>query len=194
MSTAVARLARMAEKPSNLIVLAALGVASGMVSAAVGIERPLDGLQPLATLFGLHASLLPVGCIFAVAMAIGLWQAVHRASAVIAALVATLYGWSGAIHIAIRLQRNVGDDAHLVAAGLVAGAFGAGLVLAAFAVFVPAMRRTGAWMCVCGVGAAAGLVFYFGERGFIDKRALFLIWQTAVATTLGLLLDRDAEK
>lgn len=184
----------MARKASNLVVLAALGLASGVTSAAVGIDRPLDGLGPIATLFGLHASLLPVGCIFAVAMAIGLWQAVHRTEAMVAAAMATLYGWSGAIHIAIRLQRNIGDDAHLLAAGLAAGAFGAGMVLAAFAVFVPGMRRARAWICVCAVGAAAGLLFYLGERGIIDKRALFVGWQPAVAATLGLLLDRDTQR
>ena len=39
-------------------------------------------------------------------------------------VVTTIYAWSAAIHTAIRLQRNTGDDAHLIAASLCAGAVG----------------------------------------------------------------------
>ena len=184
----------MASKPANTVMFAALGLVSGIACAIVGIDRPLQGLQPLAAPFALHPSLLPVGLIFAAAMAIGLGRATSRITAAVVAAIATLYGWSGAVHIAIRLQRNIGDDAHLLAAGLAAGAFGAGMVFAAFAAFVPGRGRPRAWICVCSVGAAAGLLFYLGERGIIDKRALFVGWQLAVAATLGLLLDRDAQR
>jgi hypothetical protein len=124
-------------------------------------------------------------------MAVGAWRGLGRGSAVLVVALATLYGWSGAIHIAIRLQRNLGDDVHLIAAGLAAGAFGAGLVGAAFAMFVPALRQPRAWATVCLVGAVAGLLFYAGERGVIDKGALYIVWQTAVAAMIGWRLDRD---
>lgn len=178
---------------SNARVFAVLGLASGIASAWLGLAQPLDVLQPVAAVFGLHPSLLPVGCAFALAMGIGAWSALRRGAAVLAAVLATLYGWSGAVHIAIRLQRNVGDDMHLLAAGLAAGAFGAGLVAVAFALFVPGLRRVRTFAAVCAVGALAGLLFYAGERGFIDRRALFIVWQSAVAAAIGLGLDRHRQ-
>jgi hypothetical protein len=176
----------------NALVFAALGLSSGIASAVLDITQPRDALQPLATVFGLHPSLLPVGCAFALAMAVGAWYALRHVPAIVTIGLATLYGWSGAVHIAIRLQRNVGDDAHLLAAGLAAGAFGAGVVMGALAMFVPGLRTLRRLGVVCAVGAAAGVLFYAGERGFMDRRALFVVWQWTVAATIGLALDRAA--
>ena len=174
----------------HALIFAALGLASGIVSAMLDVTRPLDPLQPVAAVFWLHPSLLPVGCAFALAMAVGAWTALRRWPAVLLVALATLYAWSGAVHIAIRLQRNAGDDAHLLAAGLGAGAFGAGVVAAAFAVFAPALRALRPLALICFVGAAAGLLFWAGERGLIDRRALFVIWQWTVAAAIGLGLDQ----
>lgn len=176
----------------NAIVFAALGLASGIASALLDVTRPLDALQPVAAVFAMHPSLLPVGCAFALAMGVAAWMLLHRAVASVVVGLATLYAWSGAVHLAIRLQRNVGDDAHLLAAGLVAGAFGAGVVVAAFALFVPVVRRLQTIGLVCAVGAAAGLLFYASERGFVDRRVLFVVWQCAVAAAIGFSLDRAA--
>lgn len=170
---------------NTVVVFAGLGLASGLASAAIGIEHPRDGLQTIANLFGMHASLLPVGLCFAAAMALAAWLAVLQMRAPVIVWLATLYGWSGAVHIAIRLQRNVGDDAHLLAACLAAGAFGAAAVHSGFAASVPELRAWRKLGAVCVVGAAAGLVFFAGERGVIDKRALFIVWQTAVAFMIG---------
>ena len=176
---------------SHALSFAGLGFASGVCSALVGIERPLDGLQPVADVFALHASLLPVGAIFACALGAASWIALRRPAPAVAVALATLYGWSGAIHTAIRLQRNAGDVAHLLAAGLAAGAIGAAVVAAAFAAFAPSLRRWRAWGAVCLAGAAAGLLFTVSERGYIDRGALFIVWQAVVAAAIGLQLDRD---
>lgn len=179
---------------SNVLVLAALGLASGLCSALVGIDRALDGWRPVAALFGMHPGLLPVGCFFALAMALGATWAHRGALAAGAIGIATLYAWSGAVHIAIRLQRNVGDDAHLIAAGLGAGAFGAAVVAAAFAMFTPALRTLQSVAFVAAVGAIAGLLFSAGERGFVDRWVLFVVWQLAVAAAIGWRLDRAARR
>jgi hypothetical protein len=176
----------------NAMIFAALGLASGIASALMDVTRPLDAWQPVAAVFGMHPSLLPVGCAFALAMGVAAWMILRRPLASVVVALATLYAWSGAVHVAIRLQRNIGDDAHLLAAGLVAGAFGAAGTAAAFAVFAPGMRRLGGIALVCAVGAVAGLLFYAGERGFVDRRALFLVWQCAVAAAVGFVLDRAA--
>jgi hypothetical protein len=180
----------MRSSSSIVLVFLALGAVSGIASALIGIEHSLDTLQPIATVFGLHPSLLPVGACFAVAMALAAVWALRSGTGALLALLASLYGWSGAVHIAIRLQRNLGDDAHLLAASLAAGAFGAGLVHLGFATVVRDMRRARAVFATCAVGASAGLLFFAGERGLIDKRVLFLVWQPAVATTLGMAVAR----
>jgi hypothetical protein len=44
----------------------------------------------------------------------------------------------------------------------------------------------------CAVGAAAGLLFYLGDRNIIDARVLFIVWQPAVAFCIGLGLGAQA--
>ena len=171
-------------------VFAVLGALSGLASAMIGIERPLEGLQPVASVFGMHPSLLPVGVCFALAMGMAAFVALRTLWPLLPVMLATLYGWSGAVHIAIRLQRNIGDEAHLLAASLAAGAFGAGLVFVGFAIAAPQLRQWRGLAITSGVGALAGLLFAAGERGLVHKQALFLIWQPAVALTIGALLAR----
>jgi hypothetical protein len=45
----------------------------------------------------------------------------------------------------------------------------------------------------CVVGAIAGLLFYLGERKYLDERLLFFIWQPAVAFAIGLGLPRQGK-
>jgi hypothetical protein len=90
------------------------------------------------------------------------------------------------VHIAIRAQRHVGDTEHLLAASLAAGAFGAGLTHLGASLALPQLRRWRALAITIAVGAVAALLFYLGERGLIDKRVLFVVWQPAVAFAIGL--------
>jgi hypothetical protein len=169
--------------------LGALGLISGIVSAMWGMEiSGLEWLQPVASLFGLAPDVLPIGVYFGLAIALGIWSYTGRLIAIPILLVTTMYAWSAAIQVAIRLQRNAGDDPHLIAASLGAGAVGAGLTHLGCAIIAPSLRRPARIAMTCVVGAAAGMLFYLGERKFVDERLLFLVWQPAVAFTIGTAL------
>ena len=173
--------------------LAVLGLISGLLSGFWGAGLELPVLQPLAALFFLDVGMLPIGFFFGAAMAIGiaLWTRKPWAALVV---VTTLYAWSAALHTAIRLQRNTGDDAHLIAASLCAGAVGAGLTHLGCALFAADLRRP--WWrlpLTCAVGAVVGLLFYLGERKYVDERLLFFVWQPAVAFCIGLGLPRAGQ-
>lgn len=172
--------------------LAALGLASGIVSGIWGPSLEIRALQPLASLFFLDAAMLPVGFFYGTAMAIGIAAWVRTPWAAIV-VVTTIYAWSAALHTAIRLQRNTDSDAYLVAASLCAGAVGAGLTHLGCALFAADLRRP-PWRLAltCVVGAVAGLLFYLGERKYVDERLLFFVWQPAVAFCIGLGLPRQS--
>jgi hypothetical protein len=110
----------------------------------------------------------------------------HKAWAALVVLVVTMYAWSAAIHTAIRLQRNAGDDPHLLLASLCAGAVGAGLTHLGCAFFASGLRQPWRIALSCVIGAAAGLLFFLGERKLVDERLLYLVWQPAVAYFIGL--------
>ena len=77
-------------------------------------------------------------------------------------------------------------------AGLVGGAVGAGLTQLGAAQFALGLRRPRRFAVTCAVGAAAGLLFYLGDRNIIDARLLFIVWQPAVAFCIGLGLASPA--
>lgn len=168
------------------MILGTLGLLSGLVSAWFGYRIEIDWLQPIARLFLLQSGVLPIGVFFGLAMALGLWGIARSPAYATLAFLVTIYAWSGALHIAIRLQRNADDDVHLIAASLAAGAFGAGLTHLGASAGLPALRRVRAVGATCLVGALFGLLFYAGERHWTDPRALFLLWQPAVAFVIGL--------
>jgi hypothetical protein len=175
------------ERPS--ISLAALGLLSGLLSAAAGFTLRIELLDPLAGLFFLSAEMLPIGFLFGAVVAGDIAIRQRRVLAVPVLLVSTMYAWSAAIHTAVRLHRVGGGDAgHVgpVLAGLVAGALGAGLTQLGAAQFAPGLRRPRRLAVTCAVGAAAGLLFYLGDRNIIDARVLFIVWQPAVAFSIGL--------
>jgi hypothetical protein len=172
------------------LALAGLGLISGLLSATVGFDMELAWLRPVGTLFFLDAGPVPIGFFFGVAIALGVWMATANAWALPVVPVVTMYAWSAAIQVAVRLQRNVDDDPHLIAASLAAGAVGAGLTHAGGAVFAPQLRRPVSIAVTCAVGALAGLLFYMGQRKWVDERLLFLVWQPAVAFCIGLGLGR----
>lgn len=167
-----------------------LGLLSGVLSAFIGYGLEVDWLQPIASLFFLKSGVLPVGVFFAAAIGIAVWLVAQRLPIAILALLATLYAWSGALHIAIRLQRNAGDDLHLIAGSLLAGAFGAAFTHLGVSAGMPALRSLRSVLLTSVVGAAMGMLFYIGERKYVDPRALFLLWQPAVAFVIGLAAGR----
>ena len=72
---------------------------------------------------------------------------------------------------------------------------GAGLTHLGCALFARGLRRPMRIAVTCAVGALAGMLFYLGERKFIDERLLYLVWQPAVAFCIGMALagrDREA--
>ena len=183
--TAAEIIGRWRERPD--VTMAGLGVISGAISVGWGMDGPsrLEWLQPVATVFGLAPELLPVGFYFGAAIALGIWMRTGNVWSIPVLLITTMYAWSAAIQVAIRLQRNAGDDPHLIAASLAAGAVGAGLTHAGCAPFAPGLRTPMRIAVTCIVGAAAGMLFYFGERKLIDERWLYVVWQPAVAFCIG---------
>jgi len=177
---------RWGERPSG--VMAGLGLLSGVVSVTWGMSRTsnLDWLQPVAALFGLAPELLPIGLYYGAAIAAGVWLHTRDWRCMPVLLITTMYAWSAAIQVAIRTQRHTGDDPHLITASLAAGAVGAGLTHVGCALFAPGLRRPMRIVVTCVVGAIAGMLFYLGERKIIDEWWLYVIWQPAVAFSIGM--------
>jgi hypothetical protein len=173
--------------------LGALGLLSGFLSAGWGQTYGLEALQPLAIVFLLAPGALPIGFFYGAALGIGMAAWARKPWAAIIILATTMYAWSAAIHTAIRLQRNSGEDAYLVAASLCAGAIGAGLAHLGCALFASELRRPWRIGLTCAAGAAAGMLFFMGERKILDERLLYLIWQPAVAFCIGLGLPRQSQ-
>ena len=138
------------ERPAAI--LAALGLLSGILSATWGQTYDLEALRPVAKLFLLDPGALPIGVFFGVALGLGMAAWAGKAWAGLFVLVTTLYAWSAAVHTAIRLESNTGDDPHLIAASLCAGAVGAGITPGVFS-FSSELRRPWRIAVTCAVGA-----------------------------------------
>lgn len=176
------------------IVMAGLGLLSGILSATIGLNLEPAWLKPVAPLFFLDVGALPVGFFFGAAVALGMWFWNGKAWSVPVLLVTTMYAWSAAIQVAIRTQRHAGDDPHLIAASLGAGAVGAVLTHLGCALFARELRRPARIALTCIVGAVVGMLFYLGERKFIDERLLYVMWQPAVAFCIGAGLAFRADR
>lgn len=174
------------ERPD--ITMAGLGLISGILSATFGQDLEIGLLKPVAPLFFLDVGPMPIGFFFGAAVAFGMWWWTRNPWSVPVLLVTTMYAWSAAIQVAIRLQRNADDAPHLIAASLGAGAVGAGLTHLGCALFSRELRRPMRIAVTCGVGAIAGMLFYLGQRKLIDERLLYLFWQPAVAFCIGMAL------
>lgn len=175
------------------LVMAALGLVSGILSATVGYDFELPWLKPVGAVFFLDAGPVPIGVFFGLAVALSLWIWTGNVWALPVLPVTTMYAWSAAIQVAIRLQRSTDDDPHLIAASLAAGAVGAGLTHLGCAILAPELRRP-RWIAVtCVVGALAGLLLFMGQRKIVDERLLFLVWQPAVALCVGLGVNRNRD-
>jgi hypothetical protein len=173
--------------------LAALGLVSGFLSASWGQAFTLEALKPVAIVFFLDPAMMPIGFFYGAALGVGMAAWTRKPWVWIIVLITTMYAWSAAIHSAVRIQRNSGDDAYLVAASLCAGAVGAGLAHLGCALFAAELRRPWRIALTCAVGAVAGILFYMGERKIIDERLLYLVWQPAVAFCIGLGLPRRSQ-
>src|SRR5262245_17479082 len=167
-----------------------LGLVAGLLSVTICFDQELAWLKPVAVIFFLDAGPVPIGFFFGAAIALGVWMATGKGWALPVVPVVTMYAWSAAIQVAIRLQRTADDDPHLIAASLAAGALGAGITQLGGAIFAPVLRRPASFALTCLVGALAGLLFYMGQRKWVDERLLFLVWQPAVAFCIGLGLGR----
>jgi hypothetical protein len=176
------------------VIMAGLGLVSGLLCATIGFDLELAWLKPVAAIFLLDAGPVPIGLLYGIAIALGVWLTTGSVWALPALVVVTLYAWSAAIQVAIRLQRNADDDPHLLAASLAAGALGAGITHAGCAIFAPELRRPARIALTCLVGAVAGLLLYMGQRKWIDERVLFVVWQPAVALCIGLGLNAGPKR
>jgi hypothetical protein len=168
------------------VVMAGLGLVSGLLSAWwFTLDYQPQFLRPVADLFLLDTGPMPIGVFFALVIAVAMTRWARPSWAAVIGFLVTMYAWSFAVHTAIRLQRNRDDDPHLFAAGLCAGALGAGLTHLGVALFVRELRAPARIALTCAVGAVAGLLLYLGQRKVIDERLLFVIWQPAVAFCIG---------
>jgi hypothetical protein len=166
--------------------MAGLGLISGILSVTWGMNDLSNSwMQPVASLFGLSPELVPIGFFFGTVVALSMWRWTGSRVAVPVMLVVTMYAWSAAIQVAIRTQRHVDDDPHLIAASLGAGAVGAGITHLGCALFAPELRRPMRILTTIVVGAVAGLLLYLSQRKFVDERLLYLVWQPAVAFAIG---------
>jgi hypothetical protein len=169
------------------VILAALGLVSGALSATWGTQAYTGApyLQSIARVFALAPELVPIGAFFATAIAVGMWWFSGRLLAVPVVIVVTMYAWSAAIQVAIRTQRHADDDPHLLAASLGAGAVGAGITHLGCAIFASGLRRPASGAATVIVGALAGLFLYLTQRGHVGESWLYLVWQPAVAGVIG---------
>src|SRR5262245_14669275 len=106
-------------------VLVALGLLSGLLSAAAGFTIRIEQLDPLAGVFFLTSEMLPIGLLFGAVVATGIAVWERRTYAVLVLLVTTMYAWSAAIHTTLQVHKFAGGDAgHLgpLLAGLAGGA------------------------------------------------------------------------
>jgi hypothetical protein len=186
MAMAQTDVASLRDRPAYVV--GGLGLLSGLCSAVFGFELELQWLKPVASVFFLEVGAVPVGLFFSAAMALGMALLTRNLWAFPAIVVTTMYAWSAAIRTAILLQSNASGDFYLVAGSLAAGAVGAGITHLGCAMFAPGLRRPARIVLTCAVGAAAGMLFYLGERSFISPKALYIVWQPAVAFCIGLAM------
>jgi hypothetical protein len=171
------------------LVLASLGLVSGILSAVVGFEVRVDVLDWPGSLFFLSAEMMPIGLFFAAVMAFAIAAWESPAWAPVITFVGTLYAWSAAIQTALFMHKIGGGDASHAGpllGGVCAGFVGAALTHLSVALFAHELFDRTHAARTCLVGTIAGILFYFGSRNLIDARILFLVWQPAVAYAIGL--------
>lgn len=172
------------------LVMGALGFVSGVASGVIGFDFGPEWIKPAASALFIEHSMVPIGLLFAVAVALGMWLVTGKAWAIPVVVVATLYAWSGAIHTAIRLQTNEGGGVRLLLAGMAAGLVGALITHLGCAIIARELRDWRRIALTAGVGALAATLYYVTEREILPVPVLFLVWQPAVAVAIGRALAR----
>ena len=175
------------------ITLGLLGLVSGVLSATVGMDYAPSWLKPIGSIFFLEGSSVPIGAFYGIAVGVGVALWAGRAWAVPVLMVTTMVAWSAAINTAIPIQGTTGTNASLVrtlAAGLAAGAVGAGITHLGASVFAAALRQPLRIVLTVAVGTVCGLLYFLGDREVVPAWSLYVIWQPAVAFTIGLGLAR----
>jgi len=167
------------------VMLGVLGLVSGILSAWAGMTYEPAWLSAPGKLFFLEAGSMPIGIFFAAAMAVGVWLSTGRKAAIPVVLLATMYAWSAAIQTAIVVM-NTSSDPRQIIGSLAAGAVGAGVTHLGCALVAAELRSTRRIATTVVVGAIAGLLYYLGDREIIDLRVLFIVWQPAVAYSIGI--------
>ncbi len=186
-------------RPRAVAVLAALGVATGLVSS---LPSPLPDirLSDPDVLINARAVPLHAGIAFGAMLAGVAYVWVNRdVTKCLLAFVLTLVGWLAAANTAndvintiqgsnlfgtIEGAKQNREMLGWLTGGVIAGGIGAGLT--AFGLGIPAIaiRRTEAWVAIVAVGAAFGLLLY--PAALLDTIVvLFVPWQAAVAAAIG---------
>ena len=183
-------IARAASRPPLL--MAALGSLSGVLSAWIGFAFEPPWLAGVGGVFFLDAGRVPIGVLFAAAVGGGLAIATLRMVVLPVAAVATMYAWSAAIHAATSIITDASDDVRLIVGCLAADALGAAITHAGGALVLATLRRFSSLAVTTAVGAVLGLLYYAGERNWLDGRLLFVFWQPATAYAIGAGLAKRA--
>ena len=177
------------------ILMAALGLASGILSAIAGMDLELAWLRPVAAVFFLDAGPVPVGFFFGAAVALSLWMTTRNVWTLPVLPVVVMYAWSAAIQVAIRLQRNADDDPHLIAASLLSGLVGSATVYWLAPEWSTTVGASGAIFGLMGAlvvlaykvrGNVQGLVTLLALNGVITVLgAQYISWQGHLGGLVG---------
>lgn len=174
----------------DALVLAVIGIASGVVTALV---QPFDGLiygtvrdmltEPWSNAWEFVAVLGP-GFLFGGLL--GWWiHRTHQASVLrwLALTVAGIASWYLAVSGAIRVDEWIpAQSSQYALPGLAGGLIGAAVVLAAAALLYPFARQWKPGLAMLVLGTAFGAILH------VEEIVLFPLWQAAVAACLGVAL------
>jgi hypothetical protein len=160
---------------SPALLLLALGALSGVVSALMSLKESSITLfdTPLAQglIFG---GTLTLGCL--------LWGGARWKSLLVVPF--TTAGWIASV----RLFGSILDAVGEYAAGAAAGALGSAITALGVATACPALRRTQPLLVTTAAGTVAGLLVRPAESLSEDLMLLFVVWQAAVAASIGAVL------
>jgi hypothetical protein len=172
------------------LLLAALGLISGVLSAWVGFAFAPPWFRWPAELFFLDPETLAIGVLFAAAIAVGLSITAARGRVLPVAALATMYAWSAAIQTVTSITAGTSEDVRVIFGCLAAGAVGAGATQLGASLVLAELRRPSSLVLTTAVGALLALVYYAAERNLLDGRLLFVLWQPATAYCIGRGLGR----
>jgi formylglycine-generating enzyme required for sulfatase activity len=170
------------------LLMAGLGLISGALSAWLDFPLVPGWLGGVGKVFFLDPMLVPVGAAFALAVAAGLTFLSGRVLVLPVVALATMYAWSAAT-ITLTTILSTEDYLRLALGSLAAGAVGAAATHLGGALLLKELRRLGALALTTALGAVLGLI-YAAPREVVGIWPLFLLWQPAVAFSLGRALAR----